>query len=306
VNHSTFSKLPEWLRAGDLLVVNRSRVFPARFLGERANGGKAEVLLLRSKGDGTWEALLRPGRRLRTDDVIRVGGGLTIRVESGALPPDGRRVVRPSVSYGNLEETMTRVGHTPLPPYVRRNDRPEDRERYQTIYARESGSVAAPTAGLHFTEELLGRLVSAGIGCAEIILHVGHGTFQPVKVENVEDHRVAAEPFWIPEQAAEAIGKTRANGGRVLAVGTTVTRALETAARADGTFQEAGETDLVIAPGHRFRAIDGLLTNFHLPRSSLLLLVCSFAGRDRILAAYAEALQQGYRFYSYGDAMLIL
>jgi S-adenosylmethionine:tRNA ribosyltransferase-isomerase len=282
-------------------------VFPARFLGERSRGGRAEVLLLRAIGDGTWEALLRPGRRLKEGDTIHVGTELSFGVESGALPPDGRRRVRPMMRQGDLSEALERLGHTPLPPYVRRADRPEDRTRYQTVYAREPGSIAAPTAGLHFTEELLERLEASGVRRAEIVLHVGQGTFQPVKVEDVEDHRVAPEPYVVPEATVEAIQKTRAEGGRVIAVGTTATRALETAT-ADGSFPRAGagETSLVITPGHRFRAIDGLITNFHLPRSSLLLLVSALAGRERILSAYAEAVRRGYRFYSYGDAMLIL
>jgi S-adenosylmethionine:tRNA ribosyltransferase-isomerase len=198
------------------------------------------------------------------------------------------------------------LGHIPLPPYINRQDRPEDRERYQTVYARQQGSVAAPTAGLHFTPALLDALRAAGVDVAEIVLHVGPGTFRPVTADEVEDHRLAGEPYVIPGEAADAIAAARARGARVVAVGTTVVRTLEAAARADGTVAAGtGETDLVIAPGFRFRAIDALVTNFHLPRSSLLLLVAAFAGRERVLAAYAEALRRGYRFYSYGDAMLL-
>jgi S-adenosylmethionine:tRNA ribosyltransferase-isomerase len=275
-------------------------------LGERREGGKAEVFLLRAQGDGMWEAFLRPGRRLRVGDSIRIAPTLSFEVESGPRPPDGRRLVRPVSTESRVEDALERLGHTPLPPYVARPDRPDDRDRYQTVYAREQGSVAAPTAGLHFTEALLARLVGVGVARAEVVLHVGPGTFQPVKVEEVENHHVAAEPFWIPDDTAASIVACRGRGGRVVAVGTTTTRALEHAGR-DGTVSSGpGETDLVITPGYRFRVIDALLTNFHLPRSSLLLLVCAFAGRERVLRAYDEAIRRGYRFYSYGDAMLIL
>jgi S-adenosylmethionine:tRNA ribosyltransferase-isomerase len=235
-----------------------------------------------------------------------VGDNLSFRVESGVLPPDGRRLVRPEVAQGEPKDVLDSLGSTPLPPYIRRPDRPGDRERYQTVYARERGSVAAPTAGLHFTEELLARLGEAGILHTEVLLHVGHGTFQPVKVDDVALHRVAPEAYLVPPEAVQAIEAARARGGRVVAVGTTVTRTLETAAAGGAPRAGAGETDLVIVPGHAFGAIDGLVTNFHLPRSSLLLLVCAFAGRERVLRAYAEAISRGYRFYSYGDAMLVL
>jgi S-adenosylmethionine:tRNA ribosyltransferase-isomerase len=231
---------------------------------------------------------------------------VSFRVTTGPLSPDGRRGVLPLSEGEPVEEALERLGHTPLPPYVDRPDRPEDRERYQTVYAREKGSVAAPTAGLHFTKGLLDRLRERKIDVAEVLLHVGPGTFQKVKVSEVEEHRVAAEPFEIPEESARAHRACRARGGRILAVGTTTTRALETAGR-DGALEAGrGETDLVITPGYGFLAIDSLLTNFHLPRSSLLLLVSALAGRERILHAYDVAIQKGYRFYSYGDAMLIL
>lgn len=306
VEHGTFRDLPELLAPGDLLVVNRSRVFPARLLGRRAGGGAAEVLLVRPVGGGDWEALVRPGRRLRPGDLVHVAGELSVRIESGPLPPEGRRRVRLLCTSDDVETLLDRVGHTPLPPYVRRPDGPADRERYQTVYARERGSVAAPTAGLHFSEALLARLAERGIERAEIVLHVGPGTFRPVKTAEVEAHRIDPEPFAVPEQAAAAVRRARSRGSRVVAVGTTSVRALETAALADRTV-EAGEgrTELVIVPGSRFRAVDALITNFHLPRSSLLLLVSAFAGRERVLAAYAEAIRAGYRFYSYGDAMLI-
>jgi S-adenosylmethionine:tRNA ribosyltransferase-isomerase len=229
-------------------------------------------------------------------------------VVEGVPPgPDGRRTVRLSSASGDLPAALERCGRVPLPPYIRRFPGPQDRERYQTVYARERGSVAAPTAGLHFTPALLARLRAKEVEAAEVVLHVGPGTFQPVTAERVEDHRVAAEPFEVPPETAVAVAAARDRGGRVVAVGTTSVRALESAAREDGTVDAAvGETDLVVRPGYSFRVVDGLVTNFHLPRSSLLLLVAAFAGRERVLAAYAEALRARYRFYSYGDAMLLL
>ncbi len=304
--HQRFRDLPLLLRPGDLLVVNRSRVFPARLLGRRHGGGSAEVLLLRpSQDDREWEALLKPARRLKVGERVLVSAELSIAILSGAVGPEGRRRVRLE-SEGDPWALLEKWGHTPLPPYVARPDRPEDRERYQTVYALERGSVAAPTAGLHFTPALLERLAKQGVDRAEIVLHVGPGTFRPVKVERVEEHRVDPEPFEIPAATAEAIARRRARGGRIVAVGTTTVRALETAARTDGVVRPCrGETDCVIVPGFGFQAVDALITNFHLPRSSLLLLVAAFAGRERVLAAYAEAVKRGYRFYSYGDAMLI-
>ena len=304
LEHRVFRDLPEILARGDLLVVNRSRVFPARLLGRREGGGGAEVLLVRDRGDGTWDSLVRPGRRLKEGARIRVADDLAVVVleaSTGVL-----RRVRLECS-GEAREALERAGHVPLPPYIRREDRPEDRARYQTVYARESGSVAAPTAGLHFTPALRARLAERGVGWTELVLHVGPGTFRPVEVDRVEDHTVDAEPFEVPQEAAEAVARTRATGKRIVAVGTTTTRVLESAVDDQGRLGSgAGETDLVIVPGFRFRAANALVTNFHLPRSSLLLLVCAFAGRERLLGAYAEAVREGYRFYSYGDAMLVL
>jgi S-adenosylmethionine:tRNA ribosyltransferase-isomerase len=305
--HHGFRELPDLLRRGDLLVVNRSRVFPARLLGKRPkSGGRAEVLLLGPVGPhDEWEALVRPGRRLGVGSCVRVGPELSVRILSEGRGEDARRRVRLEAA-GDPLQLVERLGHVPLPPYVERPDVPADRERYQTVYARERGSVAAPTAGLHFTAALLARLQASGIERAEIVLHVGPGTFRPVRVRSVERHRVEPEPFEIPEGAARAIAATRRRGGRVVCVGTTTVRALETRAGADGRFEAGpGTTDLVIVPGFEFRATDALITNFHLPRSSLLLLVAAFAGRQRVLEAYAEAIRSGYRFYSYGDAMLL-
>ncbi len=292
---------------GDLLVLNRSRVRPARLLGRRAGGGQAELLVLGTAGaDDAWTALVRPGRRLRPGDEVQVATDAVVRIESEALPPDGRRRISFPGWSGTPESLLEAHGHMPLPPYVKRPDAPADRERYQTVYAREEGSVAAPTAGLHFTPTLLDALRARGVETAETLLHVGPGTFRPVTAEDVADHRVDAEPFALPETTADAIQRARQRGGRVVAVGTTVTRVLEARARDDGSVEAGqGATDLVIVPGHAFRAVDALITNFHLPRSSLLLLVAAFAGRERVLSAYREALDRGYRFYSYGDAMLI-
>lgn len=295
------------LAPGDLLVVNRSRVRPARLLGRRAGGGAAELLVLGPLAPAhAWTALVRPGRRLRPGDEVRVAADAAVRIDSEALSPDGRRAISFPGWPGTPEELLERYGHVPLPPYVHRPDSPADRERYQTVYAREEGSVAAPTAGLHFTPALFEALRARSVETAEVVLHVGPGTFRPVTAQDVGDHRVDPEPFLLPDETAGAIDRARARGGRVVAVGTTVTRVLESRARDDRSVEPGeGATDLVIVPGHSFRAIDALVTNFHLPRSSLLLLVSAFAGRERILAAYREALARGYRFYSYGDAMLI-
>ena len=304
LRHGFFRELPELLRPGDLLVLNRSRVFPARLLGIRPGGGAAEILLVRRREPGLWDALVRPGRRLRAGATVTIAPGFSARLESE--PAGATRLVRLSADDGDTEAAVERHGHVPLPPYIRRADAPADRERYQTVFSREPGSVAAPTAGLHFTPELLARLAARGIAATTLMLHVGPGTFRPVEVDDVRDHKVDAEPYTIPAEAASAFAGARAEGRRVLAVGTTTIRALESAIDANGQLRSGpGETSLVIVPGHRFRAIDALITNFHLPRSSLLLLVSAFAGRERLLGAYREAVRARYRFYSYGDAMLV-
>jgi S-adenosylmethionine:tRNA ribosyltransferase-isomerase len=313
LEHRAFAELPELLRPGDLLVTNRSRVFPARLLGRRPGGGEAEVLLVRRLEPGLWEAMVRPGRRLRPGVVVDVGPGLSIRIEGPEAgpppagdPPSPLRRVRLLLDGLDAEAALERHGHVPLPPYIRRTDAPSDRDRYQTVYAREAGSVAAPTAGLHFTTALLERLRERGVERAEIVLHVGPGTFRPVEANDVREHRVDPERFAVPAATAAAVDRARAEGRRVVAVGTTATRALESALDPAGRLRAGeGETALVIVPGFRFRAVDALVTNFHLPRSSLLLLVSAFGGRERVLSAYAEAVRQRYRFYSYGDAMLL-
>ncbi|HWP74841.1 MAG TPA: tRNA preQ1(34) S-adenosylmethionine ribosyltransferase-isomerase QueA [Methylomirabilota bacterium] len=302
-----FSELPELLRAGDCLVANRSRVMPARLLGVAEPGGQAvELLLIRPVGDERWEAMVRPGRRFRPGARIGLAGGAALAQVVGE-GSEGTRVVAIEAPWP-VRELMERHGLPPLPPYIGRHDapKPEDRERYQTVYAREDGSVAAPTAGLHFTPELLARLERCGVDVHYLTLHVGPGTFRPLRAGRVEEHRMEAEPIDIPESTAAAVERARREGRRVVAVGTTTTRALEWAAGEDGRVRAGtGPADLFIRPGHRFRVVDALVTNFHLPRSSLLVLVSAFAGRELVLAAYRHAVAARYRFYSYGDAMLI-
>lgn len=304
--HRQVRDLTRCLRAGDLLVGNASRVRPARLRGRKASGGAAEALVLGFLPDspGHYRALVRCGGRLRVGQTFLFGTeSETLEAKLAALSDGGEVTLAFSPGVSPYS-----VGEMPLPPYIRR-DRPdpEDRERYQTIFACEPGSVAAPTAGLHLTEALLTALRGSGVAWADVILHVGPGTFRPLRTEDLATRSLSAEYFELPVATAEAVERTRAAGGRVVAVGTTTTRVLETCACDDGSVRpDRGETDLFLRPGHRFRVVDALLTNFHLPRSSLLLLVAAFAGRERILDAYAEAIGKGYRFYSYGDAMLIL
>jgi S-adenosylmethionine:tRNA ribosyltransferase-isomerase len=316
VEHTSVARLPDLLTAGDLLVVNDSRVFPARLLGERLPGGGAvECLLLSPLDDERWDALMHPGQKLRPGARVvfrgsRAGEAASeLHGEILAQHFHGRRTIRLWSEHGVAIETLIdTIGHVPLPPYIKRQDDQTDRERYQTVYARDRGSVAAPTAGLHFTPEILNTLEARGVQRAAITLHVGYGTFQPVRVDQVEAHRLNAERFSISEAAADAINRAKAEGRRVVAVGTTTTRALEAAARAGRGIitPQSGWTDLFIYPGFTFRMVSALMTNFHLPQSSLLMLVCAFGGRDAVLSAYRDAVAGGYRFYSYGDAMLIL
>ena len=308
-DHRRVTDLPALLEPGDLLVVNDTRVYPARLLGRRdPSGGMVECLLLSRLGGDRWDVLLHPGQKLREGTrAVFEGGGHRLRLEVLSCHFHGRRTVRLGADDGqDVDAAVDAIGHVPLPPYIKRPDAGDDRERYQTVYARTRGSVAAPTAGLHFTPGLLQALDERGVERAAITLHVGYGTFQPLRGEQVEEHRLAAEPFEITEAAARAVNRALEDGRRVVAVGTTTTRVLESAA-AGGKPIEAGSgsTGLYIAPGFDFRVVGALLTNFHLPRSSLLVLVSTFAGRERVLAAYAEAVAQRYRFYSYGDAMLI-
>ena len=311
VGHGHMEHLPRHLRPGDLLVVNNTRVFPARLIGQRVpSGGAVECLLLERDGEETWKALVHPGQKLKPGALMRFSGDdATLMGEILERRFFGRRTIRLWAESGeSVESAIDKIGHIPLPPYIKRPDRAEDRERYQTIYAHERGSVAAPTAGLHFSSDLIRHIEQRGVRFVELTLHVGYGTFKPVRTEVVEEHVVDPERYRITAEAAATINRARDEHRRVIAVGTTTTRALESAAReGDGRIIEGErEATLFIHPGFRFQAIDGLLTNFHLPRSSLLMLVAAFAGRERVLAAYREAVERRYRFYSYGDAMLIL
>ena len=312
VAHRHISDLPEYLRAGDVLVVNDTKVFPARLLGSRVpSGGRVEVLLLERLDEDCWSALVHPGQKLKPGARIALtreqAGAPVIEGEIVGRSGFGRRTVRLRASAGDLDAAIDAVGHIPLPPYIHRDDTALDRERYQTVYAQRRGSIAAPTAGLHFTPELLTFLDAVGVERAAVTLHVGYGTFKPVRSEVVEEHTVDPERYAIGETTAAQLNRARDEGRRLIAVGTTTARALESAA-AEGRIAAGDRTaTLFIHPGaHRFRSVDALITNFHLPRSSLLMLVCAFAGRERVLAAYRDAVARGYRFYSYGDAMLIL
>jgi S-adenosylmethionine:tRNA ribosyltransferase-isomerase len=309
--HSRIADLPRLLRPTDLLVLNDTRVIPARLFGRSAGGGRMEILLLEKTGERDWEALVKPGKRARPGAVIEFDGIDWLGAEVIAKREDGaahRYLLRFSEP---IEPHLGRLGHVPLPPYIHRPDTDEDRERYQTVFARSPGAIAAPTAGLHFSEGVLREIAAAGIATARVTLHVGLGTFKPVAVEEVAEHRMESERYAIGEEAAAAIREARRQGRRIVAVGTTVVRTLESAALADEEGEVragSGATTLFITPGFRFRAVDVLLTNFHLPRSTLLMLVSAFAGRagrERVLAAYREAIREGYRFYSYGDAMLV-
>ena len=307
VAHRQFRDLAGLLRPGDLLVLNDTRVVPARIWGRKPSGGRVELLLLErtEPGGEEWRCLLRAARKPLPGAEIALDGGLTATVVD--RDEDLWRV-RILADGGAVEETLDRVGRMPLPPYVQRDDDSMDaidRERYQTVYARWAGAVAAPTAGLHFSAETFDRLRDRGIDRAFLTLHVGAGTFRPVRAEIVDEHRMESERFELPESTAAAISATRRRGGRVVAVGTTVVRVLESRARGSEVEPGDGRSDLFIRPGHRFAVVDGLVTNFHLPRSTLLMLVCAFAGREPVLAAYHEAVRSGYRFYSYGDAMLV-
>lgn len=333
IEHTTFAELWRYLTAGDLLVVNNTRVFPARLLGHRVpTGGAVECLLLNQEptdpgspstplgasripdpgpqGVQQWSALVHPGQKLKPGArVVFEREGIRIDGEVIAMHFQGRRTIRLSTDHpGGLADAIDRIGHIPLPPYIKRDAEDADRERYQTIYARERGSVAAPTAGLHFTAAQLDALAARGIERAEVTLHVGYGTFKPVNADRVEAHVVDAERYSVSPATAAALTRARREGRRVIAVGTTTVRTLEslTVTGEGEVLAGSGETTLFIHPGHTFRLVDAMVTNFHLPRSSLLMLVSALAGRERILGAYREAVREGYRFYSYGDAMLIL
>jgi S-adenosylmethionine:tRNA ribosyltransferase-isomerase len=303
IAHTTFGHVVEHLRPGDLLVANDTRVIRARFRPRRREGGKAEVLLVHPvDGEGLWEAMARPGKRVRKGDRLALDDGSGIEIVDWA--PGGNRIVR---FYGTTaEDAMSRYGEVPLPPYIR-TPPPDAAVRYQTVYGTHDGSVAAPTAGLHFTPELIERVRAAGFGWETLTLDVGPGTFRPVKSADIRDHVMHSERYEISDRLASAVAQTRSRGGRIVAVGTTSLRALEASAQHNqGRVTAEGRwTSLFVYPPFEFRVVDALITNFHLPRSSLLMLVCAFAGRERVLAAYREAVAGDYRFYSFGDAMLV-
>lgn len=303
VQHKHFYDMIDSVNPGDCLVLNDSRVLPARLLGKRPTGGAVELLLLRDLGDGTWECLAKPGKKCtQGQEVIFGNGELKATVES--VQEDGNRIVKFHYE-GIFLEVLERLGKMPLPPYIKAEL--QDQERYQTVYSREVGSAAAPTAGLHFTNALLDELRKKGVNVAFVTLHVGLGTFRPVKAENILEHHMHAELCMISQETADLLNKTRKNGGRIICVGTTSCRTLESLVNDDGTFEAKSKwTEIFIYPGYQFKAMDGLITNFHLPESTLVMLVSAFAGREHVLSAYEEAVNQKYRFFSFGDAMMIL
>ena len=302
IRHKHFFDLPNYLNAGDCLVLNDSRVLPARLMGNRLTGGAVEVVLLRDLGEGQWECLTRPGRKTRPGTELTFGDGLLTATVTDALD-DGNKVLQFHYD-GIFLEILDQLGKMPLPPYIKAEL--QDRERYQTVYSREVGSAAAPTAGLHFTEELLNQIRAKGVKVCFVTLHVGLGTFRPVKEEDILDHVMHSEYCMIPEETARIINETKSAGGRVIAVGTTSCRTLESFTEPDGTvIPKGGWTDIFIYPGYTFKCIDALVTNFHLPESTLIMLVSALAGRENILHAYETAVKERYRFFSFGDAMYI-
>jgi S-adenosylmethionine:tRNA ribosyltransferase-isomerase len=304
ISHKQFSDLEQLIPPGDAIVLNTTRVFRARLLGVRENGTPAEVLLLRRLDDGNWEAMVHPGGKLKPGRIVHVDDNLDVEIVSTT---ERRTRVVSLKSSLPVDEAIEKYGHVPLPPYITRADVPADAERYQTVYAAESGSVAAPTAGLHFTPEILDALSAKGVKRADLLLHVGAGTFKPVEVEHPADHVMHEESYVLPARTAEILNDTRGSGGKIWAVGTTSVRTLESAIGEDGIFHEkSGDTRIFIRPPYEFRAVDRMITNFHLPRSTLMMLVAAFAGYDLTMRAYQEAVAERYRLYSYGDAMAIV
>ena len=303
ITHRIFRDITEYLHPGDCLVINDTKVIPARLIGAKEDtGAKIEILLLKRKENDIWETLVKPGKKCRPGAKVVFGNG-ELRAEILEVLEDGNRLVQFSYE-GIFEEVLDRLGQMPLPPYI--THKLQDKNRYQTVYAKYEGSAAAPTAGLHFTKELLKEIEDSGVRIARVTLHVGLGTFRPVKVENVLEHHMHSEYYHVSKEAADIINDTRRNGGRVISVGTTSTRTLESVAQDDGTIVPgSGNTEIFIYPGYKFKAIDCLITNFHLPESTLLMLVSALAGKDHILAAYEEAVKERYRFFSFGDAMFI-
>lgn len=302
MEHRHFYDLPEYLRAGDCLVLNNSRVLPARLIGTRPGGGAVELVLLRDLGEGRWECLSRPGRKTKPGTELSFGSG-ELKATVEAVTEGGNRIVKFDYQ-GIFLEVLERLGKMPLPPYIK--EELQDPERYQTVYSRELGSAAAPTAGLHFTNELLKKIQAMGVKVCYVTLHVGLGTFRPVKEDEIENHEMHSEFCIIPEDTARTVTETKQKGGRIVAVGTTSCRTLESFAKDDGTLEAcSGWTDIFIYPGYSFKCIDALVTNFHLPESTLIMLVSALAGREHILNAYRTAVEEKYRFFSFGDAMFI-
>lgn len=304
VSHHVFREIGDFLRPGDCLVLNNTKVIPARLLGEReGTGAHVELLLLKRKSGDVWETLVRPGKKCRPGTRLSFGDGL-LKAEILETVEEGNRLVR-FFYEGIFEEVLDRLGEMPLPPYI--THKLQDRNRYQTVYAKYEGSAAAPTAGLHFTEELLAGLEEKGIRLAYVTLHVGLGTFRPVKEENLLEHHMHSEHFQVSQETADLINRTKAEGGRIVCVGTTSCRTVESAADGEGTVHPGDkDTDIFIYPGYRFKVLDALITNFHLPESTLIMLVSALAGREHVLAAYREAVRERYRFFSFGDAMLVI
>jgi len=306
LNDQQFSSFPKFLKEGDLIVLNNTKVFPARLFGKSETGAKIELFLVQEIEDRVWETLARPARRLKIGKRINFSQDLSAEVLEKTA--EGRIVIKFDFT-GDFDSILDRIGETPLPPYIKREDGKldKDRNRYQTVYAKERGAIAAPTAGLHFTPEILDEIESIGAEITEITLHVGYGTFEPVRVEDLSEHKVKPEKFEISEESATALNNARSENRRIIAIGTTTTRALETSVNRNGEFAKGKQiADLTITPGFDFKAINGILTNFHLPKSSLLVLISTFGGYDFIMKSYKHAVEERYRFYSYGDCMLIL
>lgn len=304
VKHKIFSDVIDYLNEGDCLVINNTRVIPARLIGEKeGTGGKVEVLLLKRRANDVWETLVKPGKKLKPGAKITFGDG-RLRAEVLEVVEEGNRLVK-FYYEGIFEEILDSLGEMPLPPYI--THKLEDKEMYQTVYAKFDGSAAAPTAGLHFTKELLNKIEEKGIKIASITLHVGLGTFRPVKVDDVNNHHMHTEWYEVNAEAAEIINETKRNGGRVICVGTTSCRTIESVADENGYMKaKTGETDIFIYPGYKFKVMDGLITNFHLPESTLVMLVSAFAGKENVLSAYETAVKEKYRFFSFGDAMILI
>ena len=302
IAHRHFYDVIDYLNPGDVLVINETRVIPARLIGERAGGGACEILLLKQLAPKRWEAIVRPGKKLRAGAQVRFGGGKLVATIA-EVKDDGGRIVN-FTCEGTMEAALDELGQMPLPPYI--HEKLQDQQRYQTVYAKYDGSAAAPTAGLHFTPELLDRIREKGVEIVPVLLHVGLGTFRPVKVENVEEHQMHSEYFEVSEEAALRINAARDRGGRVVAVGTTCVRTLESAAENGRLMAKRGNTQIFIRPGYSYQMVDALITNFHLPGSTLVMLVSAFYDREHILEAYRVAVEEKYRFFSFGDATLIL